>query len=66
MRLRRGQRKPQRFRRCAWQRFGIEEFVGANDNLIAGNDVAGNRQGGVLVTGVTTTVTANAGSIVGP
>lgn len=48
------------------QRFGIEEFVGANDNLIAGNDVAGNRQGGVLVTGVTTTVTANAGSIVGP
>ncbi len=46
------------------QRFGIEEFVGANDNLIVGNDVAGNRDGGISVTGATTTVTANAGSVV--
>lgn len=46
------------------QRFGIEEFVGANDNLIVDNDVAGNRDGGISVTGATTTVTANAGSVV--
>lgn len=47
----------------ATQKYGIEEYGTANDNLIVRNDTSGNVEGGIYLTGPTTTVEGNTGSI---
>ena len=47
----------------ASQKYGIQEYGTANDNLITGNDTSGNVEGGIYLTGTTTTVEDNVGSI---
>ena len=43
------------------QKYGVEESGSANDNVIVGNDTAGNIVGGIYVIGATTTVANNTG-----
>lgn len=45
------------------QKFGVLEYGASNDNLIVGNDASGNREGGFSITGITTVVTGNVGSV---
>ena len=47
----------------ATQEYGVEESGTSNDNLITGNDTSGNIEAGVYVTGITTTVSNNTGSV---
>ncbi len=47
----------------ASQQYGVEESGSSNDNLITGNDTSGNVEGGIYVTGITTTVSSNTGSV---
>jgi parallel beta-helix repeat protein len=43
------------------QKYGVEEYGIANDNVIVGNDATGNVKGGIYVTGSVTTVAGNTG-----
>ncbi len=45
------------------QKYGIQEYGTANDNQIVRNDTSGNVEGGIYVTGSTTTVEDNTGSV---
>jgi len=45
------------------QKFGVSEYGTANDNLIVGNDASGNLEGGFYITGITTIVADNVGSV---
>jgi len=47
----------------AIQEYGIEEYGTANDSQIVRNDASGNVEGGIYVTGTTTTVEDNEGSV---
>jgi parallel beta-helix repeat protein len=47
----------------ATQKYGVEEYGTANENLIVGNDTSGNVEGGIYLTGSATTVEDNTGSI---